>query len=202
MVPHELLVKIFYNLEERPQHRHTSTSSISFSSSLSLDRTHILACALVCRDWYYAAVDTLWREVDLQSVESFILFSRALDPGFSYIEGPSSVQTTLYHTTERSVDGADHSNRQQDSMDEDEDEGSKVDSDQEDHENEMSGDIDDLHQQQQQQPQQQGSFRSVYCGQGGRRQRRAAFKGDKGGGGEQFRDQNEEMYEGSRRART
>ena len=119
-------------------------------------------------------MDTLWREVDLQSVESFILFSRALDPGFSYIEGPSSsVRTTLYHTNERSVDGADHSNRQQDSMDEDEDEGSKVDSDQEDHENEMSGDMDDLHQQQQQQqPQQQGSFRSVYCGQGGRRPRR------------------------------
>ncbi|KAG0366189.1 hypothetical protein BGZ54_005690 [Gamsiella multidivaricata] len=56
MVPHELLVKIFYNLEERPQHR------------------------------YYAAVDTLWREVDLQSVESFIQFSRVLDPGFSYMD--------------------------------------------------------------------------------------------------------------------
>ncbi|KAI7831513.1 hypothetical protein BC939DRAFT_188197 [Gamsiella multidivaricata] len=86
MVPHELLVKIFYNLEERPQHRHTPTSFISFSSSLSLDRSNILSCALVCRDWYYAAVDTLWREVDLQSVESFIQFSRVLDPGFSYMD--------------------------------------------------------------------------------------------------------------------
>ncbi|KAG0216765.1 hypothetical protein BGX33_012184 [Mortierella sp. NVP41] len=86
MLPHELLVKIFYNLEQRPQHRHSSTSSISFSSSLSLDRTDILACALVCQDWYYAAVDTLWRDVDVQSVESFIQFGMVLDPTFSYLE--------------------------------------------------------------------------------------------------------------------
>ncbi|KAG0347958.1 hypothetical protein BG005_011797 [Podila minutissima] len=86
-LPHELLVKIFYNLETRPQHRHSSTSSISFSSSLSLERADILSCALVCQDWYYAAVDTLWRDVDLQSVESFIHFSRALEPSFSYIGG-------------------------------------------------------------------------------------------------------------------
>ena len=50
MLPHELLVKIFYNLEQRPQHRHSSTSSISFSSSLSLQRSDILVCALVCHD--------------------------------------------------------------------------------------------------------------------------------------------------------
>ncbi|KAF9306820.1 hypothetical protein BGZ74_003068 [Mortierella antarctica] len=86
-LPHELLVKIFYNLETRPQHRHSSTSSISFSSSLSLERADILSCALVCQDWYYAAVDTLWRDVDLQSVESFIHFSQALEPSFSYIGG-------------------------------------------------------------------------------------------------------------------
>ncbi|KAI8604970.1 hypothetical protein EDD21DRAFT_179508 [Dissophora ornata] len=91
LLPHELLVKIFYNLEERPQHRHTSISSISFSYSLSLDRTDILSCALVCRDWYYAAVDTLWRDVDIQSVESFIQFSGTLDPAFSYMDSNTAV---------------------------------------------------------------------------------------------------------------
>ncbi|KAF8948121.1 hypothetical protein BGZ47_006379 [Haplosporangium gracile] len=94
MLPHELLVKIFYNLEQRPQHRHSSTTSISFSSSLSLDRTDILACALVCQDWYYAAVDTLWRDVDLQSVESFIQFGMVLDPTFSYMD--SSPRLCVY----------------------------------------------------------------------------------------------------------
>ncbi|CAO3568108.1 unnamed protein product [Mortierella alpina] len=80
VMPHELLVKIFYNLEQRPRHRHTPVSSVSFSSSLTLDRTDILSCALVSQDWYFAAVDALWRDIDLQSIESFIQFSRALDP--------------------------------------------------------------------------------------------------------------------------
>ncbi|KAG0340679.1 hypothetical protein BG004_006323 [Podila humilis] len=103
-LPHELLVKIFYNLEQKPQHRHSSTCSISFSSSLSLDRADVLSCALVCQDWYYAAVDALWRDIELQSVESFIHFSRALEPTFSYCgetdplstNGPKEVDNVNY----------------------------------------------------------------------------------------------------------
>ncbi|KAF9899191.1 hypothetical protein EC991_009338, partial [Linnemannia zychae] len=102
MLPHELLVKIFYNLEQRPQHRHSSTSSISFSSSLSLDRTDILACALVCQDWYYAAVDTLWRDVDLQSVESFIQFGMAIDPTFAYMD--ASPRLCYYRQQQQRMD--------------------------------------------------------------------------------------------------
>ncbi|KAF9155683.1 hypothetical protein DFQ26_009662, partial [Actinomortierella ambigua] len=85
-LPHEILVNIFYSLEQRPQHRHTSSSSISFTSSYTLDRTDILSCALVCRDWYFAAVDTLWCDIDLQSVESFIRFGQAVDKSFEYVE--------------------------------------------------------------------------------------------------------------------
>ena len=48
---------------------------------------------------YYAAVDTLWREVDLQSVESFIDFGRALDASFSYLGAePSTAAYRRYST--------------------------------------------------------------------------------------------------------
>ncbi|KAF9971778.1 hypothetical protein BGZ73_005160 [Actinomortierella ambigua] len=91
-LPHEILVIIFYSLEQRPRHRHTSSSSISFTSSYTLDRTDIFSCALVCHDWYFAAVDTLWRDIDLQSVESFIRFAQAIDKSFEYVQTVSQQQ--------------------------------------------------------------------------------------------------------------
>ncbi|KAF9977666.1 hypothetical protein BGZ65_007310, partial [Modicella reniformis] len=120
---------------------------------------------------YYAAVDTLWREVDLQSVESFILFSRALDPEFSYMDTSSSIRMKLYHhTIGRSVDDTDYPSRRQDYEDEDEnmeeDDYDDDDDNKGDHEEDkyetFSG-IDDR--------QREGIFKTANGEEGGRRRR-------------------------------
>ncbi len=46
---------------------------------------------------YFAAVDTLWRDIDLQSIESFIQFSRALDP-YSMYSNSRPVDEVSSHT--------------------------------------------------------------------------------------------------------
>ena len=41
---------------------------------------HFMPLVTALQIGYFAAVDTLWRDIELQSIESFIQFSRALDP--------------------------------------------------------------------------------------------------------------------------